>query len=152
MVMAPEGQTSMQLSQPRHSSSLTGTALSSCISKVPVGQTLTHSSSPVHLSASTSTRQAINLDLLYSPLRQKNPCLSAPRGFQRSSGNSFLNLGYRDRPGRTDFYTTFAAQAFVFIDWNGFVVLHLKDGRGTNVDAFLVPGALIGIHFHPPSH
>jgi hypothetical protein len=85
-------------------------------------------------------------------LRQKNPRLPAVRGFQRSSGNAFLNLGYRDRPGRANFYTTFAAQAFVFIDDHGFVVLHLKDARGTNVDAFLVAGALIGIHFHPPSH
>jgi len=58
-VIAPVSQTSTQLSQPRHSSAFTGTALSSSISNTSVGQTSTHSSQPSHLSASTSTTKAI---------------------------------------------------------------------------------------------
>jgi hypothetical protein len=58
-VIAPVSQTSIQLSQPRHSSALTGTALSSSISNTSTGQTSTHSSQPSHFSPSTVTTKAI---------------------------------------------------------------------------------------------
>jgi len=58
-VIAPGSQTSIQLSQPRHSSAFTGTDLSSSISNTSTGQTSTHSSQPSHFSASTVGIKAI---------------------------------------------------------------------------------------------
>ncbi len=55
IVIASCSQASTQLSHPMHSSSLTGTDFSSCISKTSTGQILIHSSHPVHFSLSTST-------------------------------------------------------------------------------------------------
>jgi hypothetical protein len=58
-VIAPASQTSIQLSQPKHSSAFTGTDLSSCISNTSTGQTSTHSSQPSHFSSSTVGIKAI---------------------------------------------------------------------------------------------
>jgi len=58
-VIAPGSHTSIQLSQPRHSSALTGTDLPSWISKTSTGQTSTHSSQPSHFSSSTVGIKAI---------------------------------------------------------------------------------------------
>lgn len=54
-VIAPSGQTSIHVSHPRHSSMFTGSDFPSTISKTCAGQAFTHSSSPLHLSLSTST-------------------------------------------------------------------------------------------------
>ena len=54
-VMAAVGHTSTQLSQPRHSSILTGSDLPSLISNTLAGQVSTHSPFPSHLSLSTVT-------------------------------------------------------------------------------------------------
>ena len=54
-VMAPVGQTAIQLSQPKHSSMFTGSDLPSFISKTPTGQVSTHSPFPSHLLLSTVT-------------------------------------------------------------------------------------------------
>src|SRR5208282_4324456 len=59
-VSAPCSQTSTQLSQPRHSSSFTGSALPSTSSNTSTGHTSTHSASPVHLSLSTVTLKLIS--------------------------------------------------------------------------------------------
>ena len=53
--MASDSQTSTQVSQPRHSSSFTGSDFPSTNSNTPAGQEPTHSSQPVHLSLSTTT-------------------------------------------------------------------------------------------------
>jgi hypothetical protein len=58
-VTAPGSQTSTQLSQPKHSSALTGTETSSSISNTSTGQTSTHSSQPSHFSGSTVTTKLI---------------------------------------------------------------------------------------------
>lgn len=54
-VIAPVGHTSTQLSQPKHSSILTGSDLPSLISKTLAGQVSTHSPLPSHFSLSTVT-------------------------------------------------------------------------------------------------
>jgi hypothetical protein len=54
-VMAPVGQTSTQLSHPRHSSMFTGSDFPSFISNTLAGQVSTHSPLPSHLSLSTVT-------------------------------------------------------------------------------------------------
>jgi hypothetical protein len=59
---------------------------------------------------------------------------------------------YGDRAGGADFYATLATQALIFRDDRRFLLLHLKDTRGANIDAFFVTGALVHIHLNPPGH
>jgi hypothetical protein len=72
----------------------------------------------------------------------------------RPSGKSkkILSFGNRDSAGRADFDAALATQALIFVRHTRLVILHLKDAYGTNVDAFFVPGAFVGIHFNPKTH
>eukprot|EP00831_Metopus_contortus_P013025 TRINITY_DN15254_c0_g1_i4.p2 TRINITY_DN15254_c0_g1~~TRINITY_DN15254_c0_g1_i4.p2 ORF type:complete len:143 (-),score=3.16 TRINITY_DN15254_c0_g1_i4:156-584(-) len=65
-VMAPSSHTSTQLSQPMHSSALTGTDFSFCISNTSTGHTSTHSSQPTHFASST-----IGLKAIFQSLHKK---------------------------------------------------------------------------------
>jgi hypothetical protein len=72
----------------------------------------------------------------------------------RPSGKSKKILGFsnRDGSGRADLNAALAAQALILIRHTRLVILHLKDAYGTNVDAFFVPGAFVGIHFDTKTH
>jgi hypothetical protein len=66
--------------------------------------------------------------------------------------NAFLSFGHGNCSGGAHLDAAFAAQAFLFIDRRGFVILHLKDAHRADIDTFFVTGAFIRVHFHTPSH
>jgi hypothetical protein len=84
-------------------------------------------------------------------MRKKNPGLGQA-GIFFGPEKVRLNFGDRDGPGRAHFDAALTAQALVLSHHTGFVILHLKDTHRTNVNAFLVAGALVFVHFNAPRH
>jgi hypothetical protein len=84
-----------------------------------------------------------------TPPGKKNAGLPGRRFCEKVVG---LGFGEGDGGRGANFHATLTSQALILVDRDGFPFLHLEDARRANVDAFLVPSALVRIDFNPPGH
>jgi hypothetical protein len=57
-----------------------------------------------------------------------------------------LDFFYSDCSGFTNFYATFAAQAFIHINGKGLVVLQFEYPYRTSINAIGIPSAFVRVH------
>jgi hypothetical protein len=82
---------------------------------------------------------------------KKNAGLKPGRRFQLKAMRA-LGFGDGDGARGANLDAALTAQALILIDGDRFAVLHLENAHRTNIDAFFIPGALVGVDFHSPGH
>jgi hypothetical protein len=68
------------------------------------------------------------------------------RAFPKIYCKKELDFFYSDCSGFTNFYATFAAQAFIHINGKGLVVLQFEYPYRTSINAIGIPSAFVRVH------
>jgi hypothetical protein len=66
--------------------------------------------------------------------------------------NERLGFGDGDGARGANLDAALTAQALFLIDGDRFAFLHFENAYRTNIDAFFIPGALVGVDFDSPGH